>query len=426
MIPIFAGYIEKYGIPPISARIIVVGASIMDEVFGDNNGVLPPTAKGTHIAEARFLSVHGLNIDVYEHSVRGETIDDLAGRIDSVLAGYSTEDYPTYVFIHDGGNDVSATRPYSGVAGAVITAWNADIEYICDAVVTKGFEPVLSEITFRNYDDTTIVQEDQGSLPYNTNIYYPQQVVYSPDFIRGDSTRAFQLYGLMKQNYDTWIQSDGIHPTSVGEIGLRNHIVDVFAYWFKNAALPPTALSPIPNRSFVNFSNSATAPLGNFNHLNTNALGTNTISIADLTNQEGDATGISMTVLGSVNLQAGATDTGASGTDYGYTLENRTIQNAYMFINGSSCTMSITFGNLNPLKTYTFGFRADRNGLDAQRTQTIQVQGGSVVNYITNTHVTYEVSGIVPDGSNEIVINLAEASTANSIYVSGISIEEEA
>ncbi len=91
------------------------------------------------------------------------------------------------------------------------------------AIVTKGFIPVLSDLTFRDYFDICFAQEQNGSRPYNTNI------------IRGKVDAAWkyasgkpfiQLYDITRNNYLTYFDADNIHPNPTGMAAIRLHWVN--------------------------------------------------------------------------------------------------------------------------------------------------------------------------------------------------------
>ena len=92
-----------------------------------------------------------------------------------------------------------------------------------NAITTKGFIPVLADLTFRDYDGTTAASPENGSLPYNVNLIRP---LVSSQFKYSSGKPWLQYYDLILSDYVTYLSPDNIHQTPAGEQALRDHFKD--------------------------------------------------------------------------------------------------------------------------------------------------------------------------------------------------------
>lgn len=214
--------------PPFT-RLIIVGASIMANTFF-NLSVIESAMSTTYPAES--LTIHN-------RAVIGSTSTANVSQIDGILADYTNpSDTLTFVLIHTGGNDVTLTRPFSTATELQKTTLENNITYILDAIETKGFTPILSEISFRNYDDTTYLNEKNGSKPYNDNIVHPLILARTPEFAYPDGTSYFQPYNLFFNDWETYLSSDDIHPAGAGITALKTHFVNAILPFIFNGTIP--------------------------------------------------------------------------------------------------------------------------------------------------------------------------------------------
>ncbi|MGE5944598.1 MAG: SGNH/GDSL hydrolase family protein [Flavobacteriales bacterium] len=215
-------------VEPSITRFIIIGASIMNSTFFYPDDI-----------EALInVTYPDETVEVYDEAVAGWTTHYGQINIDAILAEYSAEGttYDTYVLIHLGGNDVTNNRPYS--TDTNLSDMEDDYNYMLDAIIAKGFTPILNEISFRNYDETTLLNEQNGSLPYNENIIKPLNLSRGLDFVFEDGTSYYQLYELIYNN-PSWLNSDDIHVNNVD--GLRDFFVNTICkYVF--TGVPPTKL----------------------------------------------------------------------------------------------------------------------------------------------------------------------------------------
>lgn len=199
--------------PPDPFRFIWFGASI-------TSGAIQEV--GTAAYKASIDAAYpGHTTEVYDESVGGWTAADLHANIDAILATY-TAAQNTYCIVEIGGNEVTANRPYATDTHLVQLA--ADIDYVLAAITAKGFIPVLSDLTFRDYFDLCFAKEQDGSRPYNVNIIRSR---VAPAWKYASGKPFVQLYDITRNNYIPWFTApENIHPNSVGNAGLRQHWMD--------------------------------------------------------------------------------------------------------------------------------------------------------------------------------------------------------
>lgn len=211
-----------------AARFIMLGASIELQAYGSS----------ISDAQNRIGLDHNKYATVHNEGVYGWNTDNLQTNINTILAGYTVDGVPTYCTVDIGGNNVTANRPYSGDSSANKNNMISDIEYIMDAIIAKGFTPILVDISFRNYDGTTISNEAAGAKPYNDHIMHPLILEYSPEFSYADGHSFYNLYALMKNNYTTYFEADWIHPNGTGEAAIRQHFSDTIAKYIFTGVIP--------------------------------------------------------------------------------------------------------------------------------------------------------------------------------------------
>lgn len=160
---------------------------------------------------------YGYDPVVFNTAVGGWTSGSLVNSIDSILTNHP---HARYVAVHIGGNDVTGGRPYPGYASGL----SNNLETICGTIRSLGMEPVISRISFRAYTgdpavvvDGTIVNEENGSLPYNTNIVDKLIQKYSPAFYDTETGAGIMdpyTYFLIHTNE---LSADGVHVGTEGK-----------------------------------------------------------------------------------------------------------------------------------------------------------------------------------------------------------------
>jgi len=202
------GDIKKRFTPNAYQDILILGASIMAE------SMLALETK------ALIDSTYGVNSTVYNRAVAGWSAQTLRDNIDLILADYTPTLQNMAVFMHIGGNDVSANRPYT--SDLTLATLQANLQYIINAINTAGYTLYMANLTYRDYPDVNRSNEVSGSLPYNQNVLHP---LIPNGFMFQDGTPWADLYTLM-YNSPEYFDTDGIHLNPTGEQAFRQYLVD--------------------------------------------------------------------------------------------------------------------------------------------------------------------------------------------------------
>ncbi len=198
-------------------RVVFVGASILAQTFGTGSLQRVPEA------EALFLD-RGAAIEVYVHAVSGSDASAIQTLLSEAMAAFPQD---TLFFVHAGGNDVTDARPYPGGAATLTAA----LEGLADIAATRPGSVILSDLTFRDYDGTTVQDEAAGTRPYNDTVYRPLFQTRKADLLDrayyDDGTPVSCLYEWSHANRAAYLSADTIHPANPeGRVLLRDWLVD--------------------------------------------------------------------------------------------------------------------------------------------------------------------------------------------------------
>lgn len=387
---------------------LIIGASIMAQSFTE------------HLTKQLIDSVYRVNCNFHNRAVGGWKTSNLKANIDSILADYSYDDM--LVFIHIGGNDVSANRNYFSTDINYINNMKSDLEYIINAVINKGYIPVLSELTFRNYNRDNYLNDDiKGSFNYNKYLYRPLIKKYSPLFSFDNSDSFMQLYTFLFNNLD-YISDDTVHPSILGREKIRNHFVHTICYYNYFGIKPDKLIK----KNYIPLANNDTKSglfhLA-FNNINkysapyVNGLSINS-TIENLKDSSLSSSSISVSTSGFV-ASNGIAFTEVFN-DSGFLLDHQFSKNTYI---KPSDVGKILISNLDNLKKYTLRLSALRIVNELRETN-IEIQGVSK-SYITSN--VDKMSGVVFENlipENGIIEIIVTVKTGSYGYVSGLDIIE--
>lgn len=234
------------------ARVVFVGASIMQQTFGQN--LATPNATRTTAFRAA-----GLAVDVYGYGWSGTVISSIRPRVLEALAAFPAD---TLFVIHIGGNNVSNTRPYATSTTAERNAIIADYNgLIADIGARKG-DVILCPITFRTYEDeadilalpaprnAVFADEALGSKPYNDAIFIPAIAAWRPEIMNSDGNPVVDLYNATRNVYETYVSGDGVHPENPGGRDVLAQIfIDRLGHFInatpKPAPIVPRSVAPV-------------------------------------------------------------------------------------------------------------------------------------------------------------------------------------
>ena len=151
------------------ARFIFYGSDYLKDMVGT-----PATWESE--VEAFFS---GKTVHIEDECTDTYDSSDLQAGVDTMLAGYSVESYPTYVIIEALGNSIITSGGYGSATQADLNQMRADLRYIMDAVTAKGFIPVLADCPYHYFGSVTssfardLYDEEDSSLPYIKDILRP-------------------------------------------------------------------------------------------------------------------------------------------------------------------------------------------------------------------------------------------------------------
>lgn len=192
------------------SRVVFVGASIIEQTFGSDF-----TQRNSAVED--LFQDRGVAVEVYANAVGGSEALDVQTLLMEAMTTF-TED--TLFFVHAGGNNVTASRPYPGDA----TALSEDLTGLIDIAATRPGSVILSDLTFRDYDATTAADEAAGTKPYNDNIYLPLFQARKADLMErayyDDGTPVSCLYEWSYANRSVYLSEDNVHPVDPEGRGL--------------------------------------------------------------------------------------------------------------------------------------------------------------------------------------------------------------
>lgn len=228
------------------ARVVFIGASIVEQPFGRN--LVTPNATRTTAFRAA-----GLAVDVIGFGWSGFTIAPLIPKVTEALAAWPAD---TLFVIEIGGNNVSNTRPWATASTAQRNQITTDWASLIAACTPRRADIVICSETFRTYQaeadiaalpsprDAVFADEALGSKPYNDAIFIPAIAAWRPETINLDGNPVVDLYNATRNIYESYVSGDGVHPANpVGRDQLVQIYIDRLAH-FINATPMPAPIVP--------------------------------------------------------------------------------------------------------------------------------------------------------------------------------------
>lgn len=194
-------------------KVMFFGASIINQSFS--------TVVENHDARLE-LAKYGIDAEVFEHGVPGDTIADFLLRIDAVIATQAGEKGVLF-FMHGGGNNVTNTRPFATATDAEKKEIVDGIRTIANKVKAAGFTFVMSNISRRYYDGINTLPENEAQ-PYNKNLIEPLMREIAPYCWNSISNEPHvNMHRILGDDFSMF-EADGIHPNADGEIHVNRSI----------------------------------------------------------------------------------------------------------------------------------------------------------------------------------------------------------
>lgn len=185
------------------------------------------------IASDYMLEKHGLTLTFVNKSVSGQTPTQIISRWEAEKA--SVEGHSNLLIVTtpignaiDGGWDTRTETFRNGL----ITQYS---EFI-DSIQANGNIVMPGNTSFRNYNQTTVNMENNGSLLYNLNVVWPKVQNIVPSMWE-DGSPYLDSYNLNRNWYETLL-ADPVHSTLQGyHLDLRYHL-DTIAARIKGEPAP--------------------------------------------------------------------------------------------------------------------------------------------------------------------------------------------
>lgn len=409
-------------------RVVFVGASILGQSFGTGDLQRVPEV------EALF-SERGAAIEAYVHAVSGSDAGQIQTLLNEAMVAFPQD---TLFFVHAGGNDVTDARPYPGAAAAL----TASLEGLADIAASRPGTVILSDLTFRDYDGTTVQDEAAGSKPYNDTLYLPLFQARKADLLErayyDDGTPVSCLYEWSYANRATYLSADTIHPADPeGRALLRNWLVERLTPLCLGQPAPAQedriSLAPVTQSVdlFVEYGiNTASGVNTPTLALATENAGQVSEGPFGLYNRDGSNPGVTL------NLEFSAPAPGnASG--FGLNLQGKSVPvtgfdgNLYSgvfttdsYFVGSAYTVDHVISGLTPDTDYRVGLVASRNAGGPRETRYSFAQGEIALIETTTDPVSQPVFvDTRSDATGTITITQSAASGAWS-YLGGLHISD--
>jgi hypothetical protein len=405
-------------------RVVFIGASIMAQTFGSS------LSQRNATAEAAFAA-NGAEVEVYAHAASGFDAGQVQALLSEAMATFPDK---TLFFVHAGGNNVTANRPYPGGEAALAAQLNG----LIDIAAARPGSVILSDLTFRDYGDTTAKNEPSGSKPYNDTIYLPafraRQAALLSRAYYADGTPVSCLYEWSWEARDSYLSADNIHPANPGGR-------DLLRDWLA-ARLAPICLGlPAPAQFTRTLPLPAPAIDIFVEYGVRTAAGVNTPAVASiagsgqtaegpfvLLNTDGSDPGVSLTLNFSApapgnnsgfGVNTVGNGDGAAGFDG--TLYNDVFTGDSYFA-GAAYALDHVISGLAANTVYTVELVASRNATDSRETRYTFADGQTVTIQTTADPTQAPVAvDTVSDGSGVITITQSAVSGSWS-YLGGLHI----
>lgn len=212
---------------------LLLGSSILFRAFENINNYLE-VQRAVGLERGKYVKFR-MDTD------NGRTTQGLLSDLPSIITANPYEPgYRQIALIHTWGNDVSNTRPFNSATQTEKDNITNGLTDICDDLEAEGWEICLPDGTFRLYTSNTILDESEGMKPYDDILVQPIRETYGHRFLRDDNTNYLEWYDLIKNDYDTKLDPDGIHPNGTGLSDLRVDLKESLIYPIFDGIEPDT------------------------------------------------------------------------------------------------------------------------------------------------------------------------------------------
>ena len=177
----------------------------------------------------------GRAITVVNKGVPSQTMDQILVRFnaDDKAAATALGDQ-LLILTMPMGNDITTSRPFPGG----MPGFQDDYVALMSSFLESGAYVMPSTATFRDYGGTTVNDEGEGSLPYNTGVIAPYVMAMSP-VMRTEGGEVYNDPYNFPRNWYSIVLDDEVHFTNEGYRILGKYWMDVAAARILGQASPP-------------------------------------------------------------------------------------------------------------------------------------------------------------------------------------------
>jgi uncharacterized repeat protein (TIGR02543 family) len=197
----------------------------------------------------KIKDVYGYDPLIFNHGNSGKTVGWLDDNIQDILDSHPKA---KFVAVHIGGNNVSNTRPFSTMSDYYKDDFTDSYRSVINKIKAAGKIAVPGRLTFRDYENDQPDKpgvyggglQENGSLPFNTEIIDPIIQELTPDFYNSDAGWGLvDLYNNILNNQEL-LNNDGVHPTFEGREVFRDFWKDT-AFNYVYTGVKVNALTPL-------------------------------------------------------------------------------------------------------------------------------------------------------------------------------------
>lgn len=376
--------------------VMMVGSSQTDNAFG-------PNIYGRQENPVRrVLSEAGLDVQVINAGVSGNTVLDVRNRLPALLtelARWGTKKGLVIIII--GSNDIGVTD-VDAMASATKNTMADNLRYIVAQLRTSGHQVLLGSSSSRkNYNPLY--------LEWSEKFYQPLIKELTPEWLITDTKEKYDTLKTYVDYGDTtpdFYYADNLHPRG----GVATPLIHAnLARFLNEFTAPAPALAG--DRFLFAARGTNTYPVGGINTIPDNAVGgaLETIILSELINLKAQVvTGSKITRTGSMYASTGVTQN-PNGVDLD--VKHAMLNRGNIYSNGSSWTLIFEPGIAFAGRSGVIKVMSNSNG--SGRSLRVAVTGGATVVVQSYNAGALPLVGEVPftaDGTGKVELTMSAAS----------------
>ncbi len=221
-------------------RVVVIGASLEYSMY--LNSLTAPFGPATDAL--------GLGIPVYGCATSGARTRALIANVQQAVAAFPAVG-ETLFLVHPTGNDITSSLEYSQRSPAQLDALRLDLNDFLDAFGAHLPHVVPIPSSFRSYAGRgygareIYNAQEKGSKPFNDNVFGPiYQDRTRSRWRYADGGDMMCFYDMTRNDFETYLQADGIHFTWPGVTGIRAEQMRRLRLWLSGT--PAAQIVPDP------------------------------------------------------------------------------------------------------------------------------------------------------------------------------------